>query len=70
MRSSESLAHFFRLVQQVFILVPKSLGFSFANRRLSLIGYYFIVLFQYEIDISFKFLIEPLKIGGQTARWW
>ena len=69
MWSSESAAHLSRLVQQVLVLVLQALRLGFADVLRPLIRQDFIVLLEYEVDVAFEFLVEPLEIGGQAARW-
>ena len=66
MRPSESTAHFSGLVQQVLVLVLKTFGFRFGDRRR--IWEDFVVPLQDEVDVALELLIEPLEIGGQATR--
>ena len=60
--SCESSAHFLGLVEEVFILLLKPLGLSFANCLSALIREYFIVLLKNEIYISFELLIKSFEV--------
>ena len=66
MRPSESTAHFSGLVQQVLVLVLKTFGFRFGDRRR--IWEDLVVPLQDEVDVALELLIEPLEIGGQATR--
>ena len=62
MRSGESPAHLFGLVEEVFVFLLQTLRLCLANRLRALIGEYLIVLLQDEIDVPLEFLVESFEV--------
>lgn len=62
MRSRESTAHLFGLVEKVFVFLLQTLRLCLANRLRALIREYLIILLQDEVDVPLEFLIESFEI--------